>query len=76
MSRNDDHTIGNFYLYHQQFYRLICIDLSRQKSKSIPQQVNFVEKIEQGDGVTMFFIAEKQQKTIQNLSLDSLIVTE
>ena len=76
MSRNDDHTIGNFYFYHQQFYRLICIDLSRQKSKSIPQQVNFVDKIEQGDGVTMFFIAEKQQKTIQNLSLDSLIVTE
>ena len=32
MSRNDDYTIGNLldYLYHQKYYKLIGIDLSRQ----------------------------------------------
>ena len=43
---------------------------------NIPQQINFVEKLEEDDGAAMFFIAEKQQKTILNFSLDSLIVTE
>ena len=43
---------------------------------SIPQQINFVEKLEEYDSATMFFIAEKQQKTILNFSLHSLIITE
>ena len=32
MSRNDDYTTGNIldYLYHQKYYKLIGIDLSRQ----------------------------------------------
>ena len=33
-------------------------------------------KLDKDDGVTMFFIIVKQQKTVLNLSLDSLIVTE
>ena len=33
-------------------------------------------KVENVNGATMFFIAEKQQKIILNFSLDSLIVTE
>ena len=45
------------------------------KYSSIPHQINFVGKLEE-DGATMFFIAKKQQKTILNFSLDSLIVTE
>ena len=43
---------------------------------NIPQQINFTGKLGEVDGVTMFFIAEKQQKTILNFSLDSLILTE
>ena len=43
---------------------------------SIPQQINFAGKFEGVDGATMFFIVEKQQKTILNFSLDLLIVTE
>ena len=43
---------------------------------SIPQQINFTEKLEEDDGATMFFIAEEQQKAILNFSLNSLIVTE
>ena len=78
MSRNDDYTTGNLldFSYHQNYYKLIGIDLSRQTNMSIPQQINFVGKLEEDDGATMFFIAEKQQKTILKFSLNSLIVTE
>ena len=44
--------------------------------KYIPQKINFTGKLGKDNGATMFFIAEKQQKTIVNFSLDSLIVTE
>ena len=78
MSRNDDYAIGNLldYLYHQKYCKLIGTDLSRQTNTSIPQQINFIRKIEENDGATMFSIVEKQQKTFLNVSLDSLIVTE
>ena len=64
------------YLYHQKYYKLIDIHLSRQTNMSIPQKINFKGKIEEDDGVTMLFIAEKQHKIILNFSLDALIVTE
>ena len=78
MSRNDDYTTGNLldYLYHQNYYKLIDIDLSRQTNTSIPQQINFVRKLDEDDGGKMFFITQKQQKTILNISLASSIVTE
>ena len=39
MSRNDDYATGNLlcYLYHQNYYKLMGIDLSRQINTSIPQ---------------------------------------
>ena len=77
-SRNDDYTIRNVldYLYHQKYNKLMGIDLSRQTNTSIPQHINFVEKLEEHDGATMFFIDEKEQKTILHFSLDLLNVTE
>ena len=63
-------------IYYHQKYKLFEIDLSRQTDMSIPEQINSVEKSEEDDDATMLFIAEKQQKTILNFSLDSLIVTE
>ena len=41
MSRNDDYTTGDLldYLYHQKYYKLIGIDLSRQTNTSIPQKL-------------------------------------
>ena len=63
------------YLYHQKYYKLIGIDLSRQTNTNIPQQINFVGKFEDDDA-KVFFITEKQQKTVLNFSLDPLIVTE
>ena len=44
MSRNDDYTTANLldYLYHEKYYKLIGVDLSRQTNTSIPQQINFI----------------------------------
>ena len=77
MSRKDDCTINLLgFLYHQNKYKLIGIDLSNQANTSIPQQINFTGKLEEDDGATMFFNAEKQQKHIFNFSLNSLNATE
>ena len=39
ISRNDYNTIGNLfdYLHHQNYYKLIGLNLSRQTNASIPQ---------------------------------------
>ena len=78
ITRNTDYTTGNllYDLYHQNYYKLIGIDLSRQANTSIPQQTNFSGKLEEDDGATMFFIAEKQQKTILNYCLDQLVLAK
>ena len=57
MTKNDDYTTRNLldYLYHLKYYKIIGIDLSRQKDTSIPEQINFVGKLEEDDGATMFF---------------------
>ena len=62
MSKNDDYTTGNLldFPYHQNYYKVIGIDLSRQTNTSIPQQINLTGKLEENDGAIMFFIAEKQ----------------
>ena len=64
MLRNDDYATGNLldYLDHQSYHKSIGIDSSRQANMNIPQQINFTGKLEEGDGATKFFIAEKQQK--------------
>ena len=61
MSKNNDYTTRNLldYLYHQKYYKVIGTDLSWQKNTSIPQKNNFIGKLEEDDGPTMFFIAKK-----------------
>ena len=78
MSRNNNYTTGNLldYSHHVNYYKIIGIDLSRQTNTTVSQHINFAEKLGNYVGVTMFFVAEKQQKTILNFSLGSLIVTE
>ena len=77
MSRNNDYTTGNLldYSCHQNYYKVIVIHFSRQTNTSNTQQTNSTEKLEKDNGTTMSFIAEKQEKTILNISLDSLIGT-
>ena len=30
------------FSYHQNYYKLMCIDLSRETNTNIPQQINFI----------------------------------
>ena len=62
MSRNNVYTTVNLsdYLYHQKYYKVIGIDLSRQTNRIISQQINFTKKLEEDDGAKIFIIAEKQ----------------
>ena len=79
MSRNDECTTGNLldYLYYQKYYKLIGINLSRQTTTIIPQQTNFIGKIEEYDGARMpLLLKSSKKKTIVNFSLDLLIVTK
>ena len=64
MSRKNDYASGSLldYLHHPEYYKLIGIDLSRQKNMSILEQINLVGKLGKDDGATLFFIAEKHQK--------------
>ena len=43
---------------------------------NILQQINFTGKREEDDGSKTLFFAERQQKTILNFSLNSIILTE
>ena len=47
-----------------------------QINTTISQIISFTRKLEENDVATKFFMAEKQQKTILNFSVDSLIVTD
>ena len=78
MSRNNDYTKGNLSddFCHKNYEKLIGINFSRQKNKFFSQQINFIGKLEEDYGATMLFIAENQQKTILNFSLNPLNVTE
>ena len=77
VSRNDDYTRGNllYFSYHQNNYRLIGINLSRQTNSNNPQQINFTRKVEKDYGATIFF-CWKAAKTILNFPLDPVIVTK
>ena len=61
MTRDNDHTTWELldYLYHQNYYKPIGIDLWRQTNTTIPEQIKFTGKIEEDDGATIFFVSEK-----------------
>ena len=52
MSRNNGYLTGYLldYYYHQKYYKLIGINLSRLTNRSIPQQINYTGKLEEDDG--------------------------
>ena len=66
MSKNNDYTTGNLldYNYFSNNYKLIAVDLSEQielENSDLKQQVNFIGKLEEDDGATMFFMIEKSK---------------
>ena len=64
MLKNDNYTTRYLldYLYHQKYYKLIGIDLSRQTNANISQKINLLRKLEEDDGATMFFRIIQKQK--------------
>ena len=72
MSKNNDYTTGNLldYEYFKDHYKLIAIDLSKQVELENPylkQQINFIGRLEENNA-TMFFIIEKKEETIFDIS--------
>ena len=67
ISRNDDCATGNLldYLCHQNYYKGIATDLSRKTNMTVPQQINFIGKLKEDYGVTIFFIAKNSKKPLQ-----------
>ena len=68
MSKSNDYTLGNLldfaYFKKKKNYRLIAIDLSKQTKIKDPQQINFIQKLEnQAHGATILFITEKSEET-------------
>ena len=61
MSNNNDYRTGNLldFAYFKENYKLIAIDLSKQTKLKDPQQINFIGKLDETNGATMFFIIEK-----------------
>ena len=54
-------------------YKLIGIYLSRQPNKSIPQQISFTEKLEEGNAAAMIFVSEKEQFFFRFISCNRII---
>ena len=77
-TRNDDYTTSNLldYLYDQKQYKLIITNFVNTKQYKHSSTKQFYRIIRTRLRCKMFFIAEKQQKTILNFSVDSLTVTE
>ena len=68
MSNNNDYTTGNLltFAYFKKTYKLITIDLSKQTKLKDPQQINFIGKLEEDYGATMFFVIKTTFKSSQN----------
>ena len=67
------YTRGNLldYEYFKEHYKLIAIDLRTQvelENKDVKQQINFIGNLDRDDGAVMFFIIEKSEETILELS--------
>ena len=50
------------YFYHQNHYKLIGTDLSKQANTNILQQIKFTGKLEEADGTKMFLLLESSKK--------------
>ena len=76
MSNNNDYTTGNLldFAYFKKHYKLIAIDLSKQTKLKDPQQINFIGKLLNTTGATMFFIIKKSEETTFNFSQNSVTI--
>ena len=77
ISNNNDYTTGNLLVlsHFKENYKLIAIDLSKQAKLKDPQHINFIGKLSNIFGATMFFIIEKSEETTFNFSQTSATIT-
>ena len=73
MNKNNKYTSSNSLDYDHlpNHFKLISIDLSKQielENPDLKQKINFIDKIEEDNGATMFFIIEKSKETTFNFS--------
>ena len=70
MSNSNDYKTVNLldFAYFQKHYKLIATDLSKQTKLKDPQQINFIGKLSNILGATIFFIIEKSEETTFNFS--------
>ena len=71
MSKNRDYTTGNLldYEYFPNHYKLLAINLIKKlENPDLKQQINFIGKLEEVNGETMFFIIEKSKELTFNFS--------
>ena len=70
MSNSNDCTTGNLldFIYFKENYKLIAIDLSKQTKLRDLQQINFIGRLLNTCGATMFFIIEKSEEITFNFS--------
>ena len=76
MSNNNDYLTDNLldFTYFKKHYKLIATDLSKQTKLKDPQQINFIGKLSNTLGATMFFIIEKSEETTFNFSQNSATI--
>ena len=68
ISNNNDYTTGNWldFACFRKHYKFIAIDLSKQTKLKEPQQINFIGKLSNILGATMYFIIKKSEETTFN----------
>ena len=76
MSNNNDYTTGDLldFAYFKENYKLIAIDLSKQTKLKDLQQINFIGKLDEANGATMFFMIEKSEETTFNFLQNSVTI--
>ena len=53
------------YSYHHYYFKLTITNLSRQTNTTIAQEINFIEKSEKNDGVTLFLFLESNRNNFK-----------
>ena len=76
MSNNNNDTTGNLldFAHFKENYRLIAADLSKQTELKDPQQINFIGKLGEDHGATMFLVIKKSEKTTFKFSQNSATI--
>ena len=79
ISKNNDYTTVNLLSCDQfsKHYQLIAITLTTKielENPDLKQQINFIAKLAQANGVPMFFIIEKSEETTFNFSQNSVSI--